>query len=124
MLPYGSKHSSFSAANNFNGTKLLFRKIISTLIDFQPQYVVIGLKATSLFTWIILSVLSDKNRNLPNSIQLSTFLILKLFKILLCFTYLTFHRRTFHFTFKAFCPVCIYIYIYMHTPLHFYYTIS
>lgn len=49
MLPDGSKHSSFSVDNNFNGARLLVRMIISALVELQLQNVVIGLEATSVY---------------------------------------------------------------------------
>lgn len=49
MQPDGSKHSSFSVDNNFNGAKLLVRKIISALVALKLQTVIIGLEATSVY---------------------------------------------------------------------------
>lgn len=49
MKPDGSKYSSFSVDNNFDGAKLLVNSIIAALIRLKLQYVVIGLEATSVY---------------------------------------------------------------------------
>jgi transposase len=49
MQPDGSKYSSFSVDNNFNGAKLLVRSIIAALVKLKLQSVVIGLESTSVY---------------------------------------------------------------------------
>ncbi len=49
MQSDGSKHSSFSVANNRNGEKLLVDRVISVLYSLDISQVVIGMEATSVY---------------------------------------------------------------------------
>lgn len=59
MLPDGSKHSSFSVDNNFNGAKLLVNNIIAALVKLKLQTVVIGLEATSIYGYNLVFFLRE-----------------------------------------------------------------
>ena len=49
MLPDGSKHSSFSLANSYDGSSQLVKKIYSVMISLSLDTVLIGLESTSVY---------------------------------------------------------------------------